>query len=274
MRAAVAGVLALLAVAGCGWRGGEGPRKRRQWRRGPYRRAALPSVTPAGRATAARPRCPTPSGMACATSTVKAERLPLDVYLMLDASYSMLDPTAVGGQQVGRGEDGPARVHDGPAVGGHGPGAAGVPPGALGDPRGLLPGRHLRRLRAVPDREDLLARRPPSACARPTPAAPSGRPACRWAAARRPSYCAPVDNTCGPWWAAPRLGNSCEQIPGYCIARDLCDAARLRHARRCPSPRCRARRHAVGRAGWPAARGPHHRWDRRWPGPSPTPRIA
>ena len=97
MRAAVPGLLALLAVTGCGTgaevKGPNGGGK------GDGGRTDAPSFTLDGGGT---PRDTPPSevsdpvGMACATSTVKAERLPLDVYLMLDASYSMLDPTQSG----------------------------------------------------------------------------------------------------------------------------------------------------------------------------------
>jgi hypothetical protein len=219
MRAAVPGLLALLAVAGCGTgaevKGGNGGK-------GDGGRIDAPSFNLDG--GGARDSAPSevsdPIGMACAKSTVKAEQLPLDVYLMLDASYSMLDPTQSGASKWDAVKTALRGFMMAPQSAGMGLGLqvfpqvrSEIPEDCFQDTTCAAFGPCLIVKTCSPATTVRLCDTN-AGCAVGQTCVPLG------GCSLSDAYCAPVNTTCsGP------VGNSCQQIPGYCIARDLCDAS-------------------------------------------------
>ena len=194
-------------------------------------------------ATAAGPTCPRslstpagprhcrpsevsdPVGMACATSTVKAERLPLDVYLMLDASYSMLDPTQSGASKWDAVKTALRGFMMDPQSAGMGLGMqvfpqvrSEIPEDCFQDTTCAAFGPCLIVKTCSPGTTVRLCETN-AGCAVGQTCLPLG------GCTQSDAYCAPVGNTCGAGVGGTPLGNRCEQIPGYCIARDLCDSA-------------------------------------------------
>jgi hypothetical protein len=225
MRAAVPGLLALLAVTGCGTgaevRGPNGGGK------GDGGRTDAPTFTLDGGGTRDTPpsEVSNPIGMACAMSTVKAERLPLDVYLMLDASYSMLDPTLSGASKWDAVKTALRGFMMDPQSAGMGLGMqvfpqvrSEIPEDCFQDSTCAAFGPCLIVKTCSPGTTVRLCETN-AGCAVGQTCLPLG------GCTQSDAFCAPVGNTCGAGVGGTPLGNRCEQIPGYCIARDLCDAS-------------------------------------------------
>ncbi len=223
MRVAVAGVLAMLAVAGCGAE----VKGRENGGNGDGGRTDVPPFL--GDAGGARDLPPSevsdPVGMACATSTVKAERLPLDVYLMLDASYSMLDPTQSGASKWDAVKTALRGFMMDPQSAGMGLGMqvfpqvrSEIPEDCFQDATCAAFGPCLIVKTCSPGTTVRLCETN-AGCAVGQTCLPLG------GCTQSDAYCAPVGNTCGAGVGGTPLGNRCEQIPGYCIARDRCDSA-------------------------------------------------
>jgi hypothetical protein len=220
MRAAVPGLLAVLAVAGCG-AGAEvkGPNGNGDGGGGS---GGAPSFRlDAGTSQDAPPTGVTnPMGMACAKATVKAERLPLDVYLMLDASYSMLDPTKAGTSKWDAVKTALRGFMMNPQSAGIGLGLqvfpqvrSEIPEDCFQDTTCGTFGPCLI-VKTCSPATTLRLCDTNAGCSVGQTCVPLG--GCTLSDA----YCAPTGTTCsGP------VGNSCQQIPGYCIARDRCDTA-------------------------------------------------
>ena len=225
MRSPVAAVLlGIAALPACGGTpevrgiGGQG---------GQNGRDAAPFLADSGALGPARDAGPTevgdPVGPACATQSVRAERLPLDLYLMLDASYSMLDPTQSG---VSKWDAVRTAIR-----------------GFMTDPRSVGLGLGLQFFpltrKEVPEdcyQDGTCGNFGPCLIVKTCSPATTVR-ICDTAAdcslgqsciplggcSRSDALCAPVGNVCGGVVGGDPPGNACEQIPGYCIARDLCE---------------------------------------------------
>jgi hypothetical protein len=166
-----------------------------------------------------------PIGMACATSTVKAERLPLDLYLMLDASYSMLDPTQSGASKWDAVKTALRGFMMDPGSAGMGLGLqvfpqvrSEIPEDCYQDPTCAAFGPCLIVKTCSPGTTVRLCETD-AGCAAGQTCLPLG------GCTLSDSYCAPAGIACGGAAGGNPPGNTCEQIPGYCIGRDRCDSA-------------------------------------------------
>jgi hypothetical protein len=158
-------------------------------------------------------------GAACVTQTNKAERLPLDLYLMLDSSYSMLDETAIAGvdkwQAVKAALTSFMRA---PASDGLGLGIQYFP-----QVRAELPADCFADAACGAHGPCLLAR----TCSPGTQVVLCDSNAdCRAGqSCILLGSCAAPDGYCTDFGLFCPGGSQCQQIPGYCQGRDICDAA-------------------------------------------------
>ncbi len=158
---------------------------------------------------------------ACVSQSIKAERLPLDLYVMLDASYSMLTDTAMGMSKW----DAIKAAINGFASD---PASAGISMGLQVFPivRQQIPEDCFMDSTCAAFGPCLMAR----ACSPATTVrdcqtdAECGSGTCvpLSACTLSDKYCLQSGTYCGGEGGVP-AGNRCEQIPGYCIGRDVCE---------------------------------------------------
>ena len=158
-------------------------------------------------------------GAACATATVQAERVPLDLYLMLDSSYSMLEETAATG--VDKWTAVKAALNSfltAPASAGMGVGLqyfpqvrAELPEDCLMDGMCGAHGPCLQARTCTPASRVIIC---------DTNADCAAGQACilLGSCAKPNTYCTDFGFLCSD-------GSQCQQIPGYCQGRDVCDVA-------------------------------------------------
>jgi hypothetical protein len=155
---------------------------------------------------------------ACAARTVRAERLPLDLYLMLDSSYSMLEEAAPGVDKWEAVKSAlGAFMMDGKSAG-LGLGLQyfplvhqEVPEDCYADPTCGMRGPCLIARTCSPGTSVRL-------CDTAADCAPGSRCVPVGGCAQTPELCAEGLPLCPN---AP--ANACVQIPGYCIGRDICE---------------------------------------------------
>jgi hypothetical protein len=156
---------------------------------------------------------------ACATSTVRAERLPLDLYLMLDASYSMLEDAAPGVEKWEAVKAALSAFMMDTRSAGLGLGLQyfpqvrpEIPEDCFADPTCGMRGPCLIARTCSPATKLRL-------CNGVADCAPGARCVPVGGCANTPDFCAEGLPPC-PGGAT----NACLAIPGYCVGRDICDA--------------------------------------------------
>jgi hypothetical protein len=158
-------------------------------------------------------------GAACVTQTNRAERLPLDLYLMLDSSYSMLEPTATAGvdkwQAVKAALTSFMRA---PASAGLGLGIQYFP-----QVRAELPADCFADTACGAQGPCLLART--CAPADQVVICDSNADCRAGQSCILLGSCARADRYCTDFGLFCSDGSQCLQIPGYCQGRDICDVA-------------------------------------------------
>jgi hypothetical protein len=161
---------------------------------------------------------------ACAAQTQKAERLPLDIYVMLDSSGSMSEVTATGQTKWDAISAALTAFMTDPNSAGLGVGLqyfpltkAGVPPGCAvdGDCVGSGPCNILKTCAAG---SQVVECQKDSDCGRGDVCIPLG------GCTASNDFCVPVGGFCGGGFGLPP-GNACVAIPGYCGGRDSCAGA-------------------------------------------------
>jgi hypothetical protein len=157
---------------------------------------------------------------ACAIQTARAERLPLDLYLMLDASYSMLDDVGGGGSKWEAVKLALDMFMRDPRAAGYGLGLqffplvrAEIPEDCFMDTTCAAFGPCLRVKTCSPGPIKLCDSN--RDCAINQACIPLG------GCTQTVDYCAPAGTLC----VGGAAGNRCEEIPGYCLGRDRCEAA-------------------------------------------------
>jgi hypothetical protein len=155
---------------------------------------------------------------ACATSTFRAERLPLDLYLMLDASYSMLEEAAPNVDKWAAVKSALAGFMMDPKSAGLGLGLqyfplvrAEVPEDCYADPTCGMRGPCLLARTCSPSTTVRL-------CDTADDCAPGARCVPVGGCSQSEDLCAEGLPVC-----PGGLANTCVQIPGYCIGRDICE---------------------------------------------------
>lgn len=203
---------ALAAAAGCGKAGVESPPS--SVADGPTFMPGLGPASDGGRAEVSA----VTGDAACATSSVRAERLPLDLYLMLDSSYSMLEDAAPGVDKWQAVKSALGGFIMDPKSAGLGLGLQyfplvrpEVPEDCFEDPICGMRGPCLLARTCSPGTSVRL-------CDTAADCAPGARCVVVGGCAQTADLCAEGLPLCPN---AP--ANACLQIPGYCIGRDICE---------------------------------------------------
>jgi hypothetical protein len=161
---------------------------------------------------------------ACAAQTQKAERLPLDMYVLLDSSASMTELTAQGQAKWDAVRAALTSFLKDPNSAGLGVGLQyfpltrpGVPAECAASPAcGANGPCHL--LKTCTAGTQIVLCDKDSDCGVGDVCVSLG------GCTLTPDYCIPVGTACGGGRGVPR-GNQCAAIPGYCDGRDICDGA-------------------------------------------------
>jgi hypothetical protein len=161
---------------------------------------------------------------ACAAQTQKAEKLPLDMYIMLDSSASMTELTMSGQSKWDAIRMALTQFLGDPGSAGLGVGlqyfpltTAGVPPECAVDTDcGTHGPCHI--LKTCAAGANVTVCETNADCGRGDTCVPLG------GCSASDQFCIPVGTFCGGGRGVPR-GNTCLSIPGYCDGRDLCGGA-------------------------------------------------
>jgi hypothetical protein len=161
---------------------------------------------------------------ACAAHTQKAERLPLDLYVLLDSSSSMTEETAAGQTKWDAVRAALTAFLRDPMSAGIGVGLQYFPltkPGVPGEcgvdgDCGASGPCHILKTCAAP--VNIVVCEKDTDCGRGDVCVPLG------GCTLTPDYCIPVGGFCGGTRGVPR-GNTCVGFAGYCTGRDLCEGA-------------------------------------------------
>src|SRR5450432_3809190 len=161
---------------------------------------------------------------ACAAQTQKAEKLPLDMYVMLDSSSSMTELTMSGQSKWDAIRMALTQFLRDPNSAGLGVGlqyfpltTAGVPPECAVDADcGTHGPCHI--LKTCAAGANVTVCETNADCGRGDTCVPLG------GCSASDQFCIPVGTLCGGGRGVPR-GNTCLSIPGYCTGRDLCGGA-------------------------------------------------
>ena len=162
---------------------------------------------------------------ACAAQSQMAQTVPLDMYVMLDSSASMLEMTSTGVTKWDAIRAALVTFVNDPNSAGIGVGLQYFPLEEAGVPDSCAVDKDCGAsgpcdiLKTCAAAANVTACNQDSDCGRGDTCVPLG--VCTYSTDPNvPEYCVPVGGSCG----APR-GNNCEAIAGYCDGRDLCTGA-------------------------------------------------